>query len=83
MSTSAVMPLPLFCTNIITNPPKHHHPPTHHPPLNTDGRPLPTKKLWRTSSKACAPITFPHQQSAEGAVLTTTSQCEFRSLARL
>ena len=24
-------------------------------PLNTDGRPLPTKRRWRTSSKACAP----------------------------
>ena len=23
--------------------------------INTDGRPLPTKKRWRTSSKACAP----------------------------
>ena len=23
-------------------------------PLNTDGRPLPTKRRWRTSSKACA-----------------------------
>ena len=26
-------------------------------------------------------ITFPHQYSAEGAVLTTISYCEFRSLA--
>ena len=23
--------------------------------INIDGRPLPTKKRWRTSSKACAP----------------------------
>ena len=26
--------------------------------LNIDGRPLPTKKRWRTSSKACAPHIF-------------------------
>ena len=59
--------------------------------INIDGRPLPTKKRWRTSSKACSPhllhacapsSTSPHSDLVQGMAMSTAAVMPFHSLVQ-